>query len=161
MLLGDAALTHGELDQARSFYEESIAVWRDFGDQNLMAWSVRRLGQLAWRGGDYEKAVVLCKESLVLNQNTGDLRGVLACVAGLGTIATLQLHFNRAAILMAAVESQLASTGIRLLPVDKMDFEKSLATLRTQLDEKSFSKLWARCKEMSLEQAIALALKEK
>ena len=82
-------------------------------------------------------------------------------MAAFGTIATNQLNFNRAAILLAAVESQLASTGIRLLPVDKMDFERSSATLRIQLDEKAFSKLCAKGQKMSLEQAIAFALEKK
>ena len=160
MFLGDAALTHDETEQARSFFEESIEIWRDFEDQNLMAWSVRRLGQLALRGGDDVKALRLCKESLSLNQNTGDFRGMLACLAGFGTIATAQGNFERATLLISAVASQLALTGIRLLPVDEMDLEKSLAILRVQMDERNFATFWARGKETSFDHAIALALEE-
>jgi predicted ATPase/DNA-binding SARP family transcriptional activator len=160
MFLGDAALTHHETEQAHSVFEESIEILRDFGNQNLMAMSVRRLGQLALRGGDYEKAARLCKESLNLNQNTGDFRGVLACVAELGNIATTQENFDRAITLMAAVESQLAQTRIRLLPVDKTEHERNLALVRTQLDDKVFHKSWDKGKALSLEETIAFALEE-
>jgi len=160
MFLGDAALTHGEMEQARSLFEESIEIWRDFEDQNLMAWSVRRLGQLALRGGDSMRALRLCKESLTLNQNTGDFRGVLACVAELGNISAAQGNSKRAITLMAAVESQLAQTRIRLLPVDKTEHERNLALVRTQLDDKIFHKFWDKGKALSFEETIAFALEE-
>jgi non-specific serine/threonine protein kinase len=160
MFLGDAALTHHETEQARSLFEESIEIWRDFGDQSLMAYSVRRLGQLALRGGDSIGALRLCKESLNLNHNTGDIRGVLACVAELGTISAARGNSERAITLMAAVESQLAQTGIRLLPVDKTEYERNLALLRAKLDGTAFEKAWAEGRAMTLEQAIQYALEK-
>jgi non-specific serine/threonine protein kinase len=160
MYLGDGALAHDEMEEARSYYEESTAGLREFGDLNLLAYSVRRLGLLAWRGGEFEVASRLCRESLGLNQETGDYRGVLACVAGFGAIATANRDDERAAVLVAAVESQLALTGTRLLPVDKMEHERNLALLRAAVDERELAKYWAEGAEMTLEQAIGFALGE-
>jgi hypothetical protein len=61
---------------------------------------------------------------------------------------------------MAAVEIQLATMGMRLLPVDKMEYERSLAHLRANMDEKALAKFWAKGKAMTLEKAIAFALEE-
>jgi hypothetical protein len=61
---------------------------------------------------------------------------------------------------MAAVETQLTSNRIRLLNLDKMEFERNLALLRGQLHENEISRSWAKGKAMSLEQAIDFALKE-
>jgi len=61
---------------------------------------------------------------------------------------------------MAAVESQLVSMGIRLLPVDKMEYERNLARLRANIDEKVIATFWAKGKELTMEQAIAFALEE-
>jgi hypothetical protein len=61
---------------------------------------------------------------------------------------------------MGAMESQLVSMGMRLLPVDKMEYERNLTQLRAQFDERTLNKFWAKGKEMSPEQAIAFALKE-
>jgi tetratricopeptide (TPR) repeat protein len=158
--LGDVALNQNESKEARSIFEECVAVQREIGDKNFLAYSVRRLGLLAWREKDFERATVLCQESLSLNLELGDPRGVLACLAGFADIAVVQGKFARAAQIMAAVETQLATMVMRLLPVDKMEYERNLALLRTQLDEKILNKFWDKGKAMSLQQAISFALKE-
>jgi len=158
--LGDLALNQNDMDQARSFYTEAIAFLRQVGDKNFLSYSVRRLGQLAWREGEYGKAITLCKESLNLNQEVGDSRGVMACVAGFAAIAIAQGKFERAAILMAAAETQLAWIGIRLLYIDKMEYERNLASLHAKLDEKTLAKFWKKGRELSFEDAVAFALEE-
>jgi predicted ATPase/DNA-binding SARP family transcriptional activator len=158
--LGDVALNQDEPERARSLYEESAAIWREHGEMNFLAYSVRRLGQLAWQEGDHKKAVALCKESLTLNHELGDLRGMMACLAGFAAIAVAQGKFERAAKLMAAVETQLTSNRLRLLFLDKMEYERNLAKLRGQLDEKTLVRFWSRGKGMSLEQVITFALEE-
>ena len=158
--LGDVALNLGEEEHARSLYEITAAILREHGDKNFLAYSVRRLGQLACRRGDYEKAMAFCKESLVLNQKVGDPRGVLACIAGFAAIAVARGKFEYAARLMATVENQLASIGTRLLQLDKFEYERNLVFLREHLDKKSLAKFLAQGKAMTLEQAIASALEE-
>ena len=113
-----------------------------------------------WREGDYKRAIALCKESLNLNQEVGDPRGVVACLAGFAAIAAAQGKFEHAAILMASVETQLALIGIQLIYMDKKEYEHNLALLRAKLEEKTLAKFWAKGKAMSLEQAVAFALEE-
>jgi non-specific serine/threonine protein kinase len=156
--LGDVALNQNASNEARSIFEECVAILKEIGDKNWLAYSIRRLGLLAWREKDYTKAIVLCQESLSLNREIGDPRGVLACLAGFADIAVVQGKFERGATLMAAVETQLDAMGLQLLPVDKMEYERNLAHLRANLDKKAFFKFWAKGKEWSLEEAIALAL---
>jgi tetratricopeptide (TPR) repeat protein len=160
MFLGDVALNQDAAEAARSLYEESFAILREHGNMNFLAYAVRRLGLLAWRDGDHKKAWTLCKESLILNQEVGDPRGVLACLAGFAIIAATQGMFAHAAQLMSAVETQLLSIGIRLLPVDKMEYERNLARLRAKMDEKALATFWTKGKEMTMQQAIAFALEE-
>jgi tetratricopeptide (TPR) repeat protein len=158
--LGDVALNQNESEEARSFFEETVAILRRVGDKNFLAYSLRRLGLLAWREKDFERATVLCQESLSLNRELGDPRGVLACLAGFADIAVAQGKFARAAHIMAAVETQLASMGMQLLPVDKMEYERNLAHLRTKLDEKTLTKFWAKGRGISLDDVIAFTLEE-
>jgi predicted ATPase/DNA-binding SARP family transcriptional activator len=158
--LGDVALHQSESKEARSFFEETVAILREIGDKNFLAYSLRRLGLLAWRQKDYRKAIALCKESLSINRELGDPRGVLACLAGFADIAVVQGKFARAARLMAAVETQLAAMGMRLLPVDKLEYERNLAHLRENMDEKALAKFWAKGKAMPLEELTAFALQE-
>ncbi len=156
--LGEVALNRSEAELARSLYEEVVMILREPGDINLLAYSVRRLAQLLWHEGDYEKAIALCKESLNLNQQVGDPRGVIACLAGFGAIAVAQDKYPHAAQLMAAVETHLASVGIRLVYMDRMEYERNLARLRAKLEERALAKFWAKGRALTLEQAIEYAL---
>ena len=160
IFLGDGALKHDEAEWARSLYEQAITILRELGDMNWLGYAVRRLGQLLWHEGDYEAAIVLCRESLNLNQEVGDPRGLMACLVGFAAIAVAQARLERAAKLMAAVETQLPSIGIRLLYMDKMEYDRTLALLSAKLGEKTLATFWAKGKGMSLEQAIAFALVE-
>ena len=160
IFLGDTALNHDEPEWARSLYEESVAILQEPGDLNFLAYSLRRLGQLAWREGNDEKAFAFCKESLILNRKVNDIRGTMACVAGFAAIAVRQKDFERAAKLMAAVETQLALLGIRLLFLDLIEYERNLALLRTSLDEKKLAASWSEGRQMSLDEVLVFALGE-
>lgn len=160
IFLGDGALNQGKSELARSYYEEAKMFLREIGDVNFLAYLVRRLGQLAWRDGDNEKAIALCKESLNLNQEVGDTRGMVACLAGFAAIAMAQSSFERAAKLMSAVETQLSLIGIRLLYLDKIEYDRNLALLHEKLDEKTLARFWAKGRGLTFEQAIEFALKD-
>jgi non-specific serine/threonine protein kinase len=158
ILLGDVALNHYEAEWARSLYEEVVAILREPGDVNFLAYSIRRLGQLLCREGDYEVAIALSKESLKLNQEVDDPRGVMACLAGFAAIAVAKGKLERAAKLIAAVETQLSSIGVRLTYMDKMEYERNLSVLRANLDVNTLAKFWAKGKAMSLDETIDFAL---
>jgi hypothetical protein len=55
---------------------------------------------------------------------------------------------------MGAVETQLASLGIRILYMDKLEYDRNLAILQAEVDERTLKKCWAKGNAMSLEQAI-------
>ncbi|HKY53132.1 MAG TPA: tetratricopeptide repeat protein, partial [Anaerolineales bacterium] len=160
IFLGDVAVNIEEVETARGLYEEVVLILRETGDLNFLAYSLRRLAQLLWREGEYEKAVALCKESLNLNEQVGSPRGVVACLAGFAAIAAAQQDYRRAAQMMATVEEQVTFFGIRLIYMDQQEYERNLALIRAKLDEKSLTKSWAKGKGMALEEAIAFALEE-
>jgi len=161
IFLGDAALDLHETEWARALYEESISILKERGDINFTAYLIRRLAHLSWREGDFESAKEQCRQSLDMNQETGDPRAVLACVAGFGAIAVAQGKLERGARLMGAIEAQLSAMRLRLLHIDAAEHERTLSLLRATLDEKTLGKLWEKGAGMSFDQAIAFALEEK
>jgi non-specific serine/threonine protein kinase len=161
IFLGDVALTNSNPAWARSLYEETVAFLRELGDLNFLAYSVRRLAQLYWYEGHYDEAIARLQESLKLNQDIADPRGVIACLAGFAAVAVAQEQLQRAAQLMGAVETQRASLGIRLLYMDKLEYDRKLTVLQTKLDQQALEKSWEKGNRMSLDQALAFALEEK
>jgi non-specific serine/threonine protein kinase len=156
--LGDLALYQNKTARASALYEESIRHLSEPSDLNFQAYAVRRLGQLAWRAGDFEEATDWCRKSLTLNQEVADPRGICACLAGFVAIAVARRDFETAAVLAAGVEAQLAAFGIRLLYLDRLEYESSIAELRAELPPKRLEKLWARGLAMSFEQIVTFAV---
>jgi non-specific serine/threonine protein kinase len=159
--LGDVAWHQGDLKNAKLSYEEAVRAFREIRDQNFLAYTLRRLGQVVCREGDFEKAVLLCGESLSLNQGLRDERGVMACLSAFAGIAVARGKFVVAARLLGAVESFLGRLGIRLLPIDEIEYEHNVAALREKLARRTLEQAWATGAEMGVEKAVAIALGEK
>ena len=160
IFLGDVALSHSDPEWARSLYEETVAILRELGDLNFLAYSIRRLAQLYWHEGHYEEATRQLRESLHLNRAIFDPRGIIACLAGFAAVEVARGQYPLAAQLMGAVETQLASLGIRLLYMDKMEYDRNLAVLQANMDPRTLQKFWGKGNGMFLEEAIVFALEE-
>jgi tetratricopeptide (TPR) repeat protein len=158
--LGDADFNLNDLEGALRHYGESISALRELRDRNFLAYVVRRMGQLKWYQGEYEKAALFCRESLTLNQELGDERGAIACISAFAGIATAQGRLAPAVQLFGAVEALLRSKNIQLVHMDRMEYDHNVATLHAELDPLTFEKVWRRGASMSLERAIEFALKE-
>ena len=158
IFLGDVEFNQGDWPKARSLFEEAAAILSEPGDMNYHAYAVRRLGHLAWLQGDFERARARCEESLRLNLATEDPRGTIASLAGFAAIAAAQARHEHAALLMGAVEGLLEAMSVKLLYVDRKEYERNLALLREKLNSRTLSRLWGRGKALSLDQTIRLAL---
>jgi predicted ATPase/DNA-binding SARP family transcriptional activator len=156
--LGDVVFHLNDLENARKYYEQSTQALRGLGDRNFLAYAVRRLAQLYWYCGEYDKATLLCRESLLLNQELGDFRGVVACLAAYGGIATARGDMIRAARLFGAVETLLNSMHIRLVYMDRLERERNLSILYGQADTLVLDQAWKEGALLSVEQAVAFAL---
>jgi hypothetical protein len=110
--------------------------------------------------GELALASSLLKEGLIINWNIHDYRGTGACLAALAELSMMQGRIEEATKLFGVVESMIEFTRIPLLPFDHQEYERNLARLREELDEKTLNKFWAKGKQMSLEEAIAFALEE-
>jgi len=63
-----------------------------------------------------------------------------------------------AARLLAATDVLLTRSGVRLWPVDHIEYEHTMTSVRVQLDETSFISEWAAGQASRLEQMIEEAI---
>jgi hypothetical protein len=155
---GDVGVLEGNAVEARSILQDAVRALEATGDPNFRAYAVRRLAQLAWRAGQVQAAYALCRQSLELNLEVADPRGTCACLAGFVAIAAVSGELEKAVVLSAAVEHQLAALGIALLYPDRLEFEGNLKRLPELLKGRQLAKLRAKGATMSMEQAIEFAL---
>jgi tetratricopeptide (TPR) repeat protein len=95
-LLGDIARKRGDYDKAETLYDQSLAVYTEFGDQAEMAYCWSGLGYIARKLGDYYKAEALYKQSLAVHTEFADRARMASCWTSLGYIASKRGDYDRA-----------------------------------------------------------------
>jgi DNA-binding NarL/FixJ family response regulator len=161
-MLGEMARIEGDYHTARAYYEESLMVRRELGDQRGIAVSLINLGYCVHHKRDYKQAMDLFEESLVLFQHLGSTRGIIDCLAALAGVFGAEKKPERAVRLFGATEALHESihAGLAASYADRIEYDRFIAVVRSQLDEDAFASAWAAGRAMTLEQAVNYALAE-
>jgi predicted ATPase/Tfp pilus assembly protein PilF/predicted Ser/Thr protein kinase len=98
VLTGAGTLAQNQADYttARSFFEESLTLYRELADKRGIVTSLNNLGWVAWRLGDYAAARTLSEESLALHRELGDKRGIATSMNNLGIVTHHQGDYTTA-----------------------------------------------------------------
>ncbi|MGE3511804.1 MAG: tetratricopeptide repeat protein, partial [Vicinamibacterales bacterium] len=73
---GYLAMRQNDYAAALPLFDEALAIWRDIGDANGTAVTLRNLGVVAHHQGDHDRARTMFEESLPLHRQLGDRYGV-------------------------------------------------------------------------------------
>jgi tetratricopeptide (TPR) repeat protein len=158
--LGWTAHDQGDSGATRALYEESLAIFRELGNKKGIAISLLRLERAAKDQGDSGAARALSEESLAIFRELGGRsRGIFQNLEELAAVAVAQGQPERAARLFGAAEGLREALGAPLPPVDRAEHDRSVAAVRTALGEEAFTAAWAEGRAMSLDEAVAYALK--
>jgi predicted ATPase len=99
MRAGHLAHNLGDFTAARALFEESLALWRELGDQQGIATSLNDLGWVVLCQGDYAVARSLSQEGLALWRELGDQQGIATSLHNLGRVAHCQGDYAMACAL--------------------------------------------------------------
>ncbi len=97
---GIMALGQGDNEKAKTYYEESLALFKELGNKQGMSWALNDLGILMEAQLDYDGAEVLVRESLDLKRQLGDKRDVGVALANLGDILRYKNDYAQAMVLL-------------------------------------------------------------
>jgi non-specific serine/threonine protein kinase len=158
--IGEVALSSGQYPHAQRAFEESIDEFKQLGGSSLQVAVHRQLGYALFHQQDYRGAATQQQASLKLSVALESKTGVASALAAFGDIAVINGDLLRAARLCSAAMIVLETTASRQihLPVDRIEYERTLTTLRAQLSESDFNAAWEAGRTLTLEQAIELAL---
>jgi len=93
------AWRQGDFGQAETLGEQSLAAYRELGQQSGIAYASIVLGHVARERRDYERAMRLYEESLTLFRESADSWGIALSLANLGFAAFLRGDYARATAL--------------------------------------------------------------
>jgi predicted ATPase/DNA-binding SARP family transcriptional activator len=87
MWAGVLAGGHGDQQRAIQRMEESLALYREIGDEHGIAVLLQNLGYAVDESGDHARARALFEQVLALRREAGDQRGVATALDSLGNLA--------------------------------------------------------------------------
>ena len=97
--IGQIALVDGDTERATAFFEETLALLRQTGSW-LKTWSRKWLGIVAIDLEDYQRAMILFRESLSEYREIGYKKGVADTLCLLAHAAMNQTNFDEAKMLL-------------------------------------------------------------
>jgi predicted ATPase/DNA-binding SARP family transcriptional activator/class 3 adenylate cyclase len=157
--LGTVALRRGDYTAARALLGESLVIQREHGDRHGMAWSLHDLGEVTWAQGDYRTARSLFMESLAVRHELGDKPGIVECLGGLAGVTATQDQPEWAARLLGAAAALRQAVGIPFPTYAQAEYDQGVAAARAALGDEVFAAAWAEGRAMTLDQAVAYAMK--
>ncbi|WP_223838465.1 ATP-binding protein [Saccharopolyspora pogona] len=160
------AMAHSRLgnsDRASALAEECLAVCDAVGDIWHKSYALTALGIEMWRQGDAERAAELEGESLRLNRDLDDRMGIVLNLDVLALAAASGGDHRRAARLFGAQQALRRSLGVSLHTYTHFaaQHEECVQQLRADLGERAYHSLVQEGTELTLDEAVALAVAEK
>jgi predicted ATPase/transcriptional regulator with XRE-family HTH domain len=159
-ILGNVARNQRNNDRAAVCYDRSLALCRNLGNPYHLVSVLQDQGYLAEQQGDQARAAVLLRESLVRGHELGYPWMSVWCLAGLGRVALAQGQAEYATQLLGATATLFEIFDPAMDPMDRADYERTVATARVHLSATTFDTAWAIGRAMTVEQAIAHGLNE-
>src|SRR5262245_21653140 len=160
--LGVLARNRGDLDSARSFFEESLQAYQTVGDTNSAGVVINNLARVARDQSDWTNAVKLSSRSLSLMSEMVDVSGVAMALSNLAVLAQRTGDPLRAVRMFGAAEAlREAATGSAFLsvsPAERALCEEAVQLARKAIGESAFAVGWAAGRALSFAEAVAAGL---
>jgi predicted ATPase/class 3 adenylate cyclase len=176
--LGKAAWVQGKYEVATKRFEEALRMSEKAGPKTAMLLALYGLGRVALSQRDYDSAgEFLTQASEIRLAETSEIRlpetnelftwiwlktyGVATDypLEAFAVLAAAQNQMERAARLFGAVESLYASIHFEMSAKERTEHDHAIASARAALGDEAFAAAWAEGRLMTMEQAIAFALK--
>jgi predicted ATPase/class 3 adenylate cyclase len=154
------AWTYGELgdpERRRTLHEDVLQRARAQSDEAVVALQLDNLATLARDEGRLQDAVEMLKEALRIYRDLDSPGGITESLCRFADLLAAEGKAEMAARLLSRAEVLREEIGGVPSWVGEMN-EKTLTTIRTQLDEVAFAEAWAHGRKLTVDEAVALAL---
>jgi len=147
----------GDRERARALNEETLRRARALPNQRVEAMSLAGLADIAIDEGRIEEALSMLKESLRILVDLGQLYEMSWVLCLFARVLAVEGRAGTAARLLSCSEAHRATIGGMSPYLARRD-ERTLTTIRTQLDDAAFAQAWEQGQALTLDEAVALAL---
>jgi hypothetical protein len=157
--LGMLMVEKGDLDRAIAYLEETLAIDRELGSPDGIADSLGNLAGLIAPSGDLARAAALDAEALELRRDIGDRISIAYSLESIAATSSRAGTPQIGARLFGAGERLREETGAPLPPSERARYEEGVGLARAALSPEDFARAWAEGRALSLNDAIAEAMR--
>jgi len=154
--LGDIACRLDDFQNALKYSEESLSLSREVGDKEGIAMALSSMGSLARRKGEFQRARTLLTDSLKIFIETSEKERIAHTLEQLGGVDVDESQMEEAALLFAAAEALRETMKVPMAPVDRPQYDKDLALVRSTLAGERLTSAWTRGRTTTLEELAVI-----
>jgi predicted ATPase/DNA-binding SARP family transcriptional activator len=155
--LGAVLQNTGDPERGAELHAEALALAEQVGDRRLASVALTNLGLAALARKDYPAARSFYARSLEHAEAIGERRSIAECLEEMAGVDAAAGLARRAAVLFGASQALREAIGSPVLGPDLARFQQSLAAVRTAMGEDEFTAAERQGREMTQEEAVALA----
>ncbi len=157
-ILGEIARSAGEYRRAQEAYEMCLDLSRQTGEEVRIAMLLNNLSFVAYHDQDYAHAEQLARKCLMTCLEIENMSLTAHNILSTANVLAINGDPKRSMRILSACDAWFEERGLVYLPTDKQEADRLIADLRTRLGAEEFEDTWREGQQLSLEQAIELAL---
>ncbi|MFN2250787.1 MAG: tetratricopeptide repeat protein [Anaerolineae bacterium] len=158
--LSTAAAGLGADDRAKLYREESLSLFRELERKPSVAEGLYELARLLAAEGQLDEAERLLGESLALSRDIGEMTGATLGLIELGEVVESAGDSARAVRLWGAADRQIEDGGVHLPATVVDEHHRHVQEAKRQLGDAAFEQAWGEGRAMTLDAAVAVALRK-
>ena len=147
----------GERERARALYEDNLRRARATDNQRIQASTLGELATIAYEEGRIQDALWMLKDSMRIHHGLGDHLDAAVDLSRSARVLALAGGAGTAVQILSSLESIGQDIGVRRSSLAEMNKE-TLSAVRRQLDAAAFAGAWQQGRDLTLDQAVALAI---
>ena len=156
--LGVLAVAQGDLGTARTHHEQALAIQRDLGDKNGIAFSLRELGAIVAEQGDISTACGHLAECMEILRELGDRQELAPAIEACAGVAGKAGEGERALRLAGAAAALREEMACPISKSDDEVLQGRLAGARKALGAEVSRRCVEEGRVLGIEEAITLAI---
>jgi tetratricopeptide (TPR) repeat protein len=158
--LASTASLISDSQTARRLFDECIALMRSVGDRWGLSYSLVGLSYESLHSGQIDRARTQLDEGLALAREIASTTSIAIVLLGYAGWAAACGQPLRAAQIIGAADGIAAATNARWWPTEQFAYDFIAAMIHALLDDADWDAAYAEGRALTLDQAIAYALKE-
>jgi predicted ATPase/class 3 adenylate cyclase len=147
-----------DLDVARDLHEQELRAARSLGNRRIVARALAQLAVVAVDQGRVDDAFAMLEEAARIDREVGEMVELAVDLSRFAHALAATDRARAAATLLSSSEAFRAEIGATFLPWAVKMNARTLAAIRSQIDEAAFAEAWEQGRALSVDQAVAMAL---